>query len=119
MSLPTILRHIAQKSQHPNALLHKVQLAKAQKTHLPAHLKISDGTGDEVFSLSAPEKEPTSGEKTSSLNRLHEKEEMVVQFRDENGESVLKTVESGTDVNIKSRNESVIGRDSSGKEGFR
>lgn len=54
MSLPTILRNIAQKSQHPNALLHKIQLAKAQRTFLPNELRISDGSHDKAFELGAP-----------------------------------------------------------------
>lgn len=57
MSLPTILRQIASKSNHPNALVHKLQLARATQQYLnPAGAaQLGGGRGDDdVFALEAP-----------------------------------------------------------------
>lgn len=53
MSLPSILRQIAKKASHPNALIHKIQLAKAKGQLLPAGQQLGDGRED-VFALEAP-----------------------------------------------------------------
>lgn len=60
MSLPTILRQIVKQAQHPNILLHKVQLAKAKRVYLKedgTKLSLGDGRGGEVLELDAPTSE--------------------------------------------------------------
>lgn len=68
MSLPTILKNIVKKSQHPNALLHKFQLAKAQRTFMPNDLRISDGSQEGKFQLGEPSSSRGNGREVSEID---------------------------------------------------
>lgn len=94
MSLPRILKTIAQKSSHPNALLYKLQLAKAQIIHLPDRDRIgggrlSDGSGEEIVSLGAPDGEV--GPKTGDVakERVSEEKSKDGMIGDKEGSSEL------------------------------
>ena len=69
MSLSFILRQITKKASHPNALLHKVQLAKAKRKYLPdgAPAQLGDGKG-EIFALEAPESEENHREAKAEMD---------------------------------------------------
>lgn len=92
MSLPFILRQIAQKSTHPNALVHKIQLARAKNQLLLAG-QLGDGKED-VFALEAPEDEGRQGTEqvTQSSKGLEVESEAV---RDDQVEKTIGGREEG------------------------